>query len=99
MKDRVKFLTLEKPSEARRLGQKLVFREDWEKVKISVMRDLVSQKFQCPVLKAKLLSTGSKLLEETNSWGDTFWGVCNGIGSNHLGLILMEIRKELDRGQ
>lgn len=34
-------------------------------------------------------------LEETNSRGDTFWGVCNGRGLNMLGQILMQVRGEL----
>lgn len=29
---------------------------------------------------------------EHNTWNDTFWGVCNGTGENHLGEILMDLR-------
>ena len=32
---------------------------------------------------------------EGNTWGDVFWGVCNGIGENHLGNILMDVRDEI----
>jgi hypothetical protein len=46
-------------------------------------------------LKQLLLATGDKELIEGNTWGDTFWGVCNGIGQNHLGKILMAKRTEL----
>jgi predicted NAD-dependent protein-ADP-ribosyltransferase YbiA (DUF1768 family) len=29
---------------------------------------------------------------EDNTWGDTFWGQCNGMGQNQLGKLLMKIR-------
>jgi predicted NAD-dependent protein-ADP-ribosyltransferase YbiA (DUF1768 family) len=34
---------------------------------------------------------------EGNSWGDSFWGVSldTGMGTNHLGRILMDIRDQL----
>ena len=25
--------------------------------------------------------------------GDTFWGVCNGVGQNNLGYLIMEIKR------
>jgi predicted NAD-dependent protein-ADP-ribosyltransferase YbiA (DUF1768 family) len=56
------------------------------------MHDLVMQKFSIPELSKMLLSTGNKYIEETNTWGDTYWGVCNGVGENNLGKILMSIR-------
>ncbi len=59
------------------------------------MTDLVRQKFQDPELRAALLATGNRYLEETNWWGDTFWGVCNGAGENRLGMILMAIRTRI----
>ena len=39
----------------------------------------------------------SVMLEEGNTWHDTFWGVDakTGEGQNHLGKILMKIREEL----
>jgi predicted NAD-dependent protein-ADP-ribosyltransferase YbiA (DUF1768 family) len=38
--------------------------------------------------------TKEKLLIEGNYWKDTFWGICDGIGKNYLGKILMEVREE-----
>lgn len=83
---------------AKRLGQakRPAKCENWEHVKVSIMRDLVKQKFQkYPKLRAKLLATGQHMLIEGNHWNDTFWGVCKGVGENWLGRILMEIRAEL----
>ena len=60
------------------------------------MYEIVKDKFsRNPELRVKLLNTGDIELIEGNYWGDTFWGVCNGKGENHLGKILMRVRKEL----
>ena len=86
----------QKPGDAKRLGKQVKMRTDWEQIKLGVMRDLVRQKFaNHKELKEKLLATGDTYLEETNTWNDTFWGICRGKGQNHLGKILMEVRKEL----
>ena len=68
-------------------------RPDWDQVKLQIMEDLVYAKFsQNPELASKLRTTGSAQLVEDNWWHDTFWGVCNGKGENHLGKILMRVR-------
>jgi ribA/ribD-fused uncharacterized protein len=69
--------------------------------KLSVMKKLVTLKFggQDPFLTRTLLETGNTILIEDNTWNDQFWGVCNGIGDNHLGKLLMEIRAQLFREQ
>ena len=60
------------------------------------MEDLIYQKFSTnPELAAKLIATGDALLVEGNWWHDTFFGVCDGKGENHLGLILMRVRKRI----
>jgi ribA/ribD-fused uncharacterized protein len=83
------------PADARRLGRAVTMRPDWESVKEQVMRDLLIQKFSIDPYKTALLDTGEAYLEETNHWGDVFWGVCNGKGRNRLGIALMEIRADL----
>lgn len=83
---------------AKSLGKKLVVRDDWNEVKIAVMTHLNLQKYQNhPELAANLIATGDQQLVEGNTWGDVFWGVCNGVGENHLGKILMEIRKNIQQ--
>ena len=59
------------------------------------MKELLRQKFLIPELGQMLLETGNSPLEETNSWGDTYWGVCKGVGKNMLGKLLMEVRNEI----
>ena len=77
-------------------GRKVKLRDDWEEIKIQVMYEVVREKFfQNPDLAEKLLATGNEKLVEGNTWNDTFWGVCRGKGENHLGKILMKVRKEL----
>jgi len=81
------------PGKAKRKGRNLILRKDWESVKDSVMLCGVILKFtNSPELKDKLIATGSHRLVEGNTWGDTYWGVCNGVGENMLGKILMLIR-------
>lgn len=91
------------PAQAKRFGKQVQLREDWEQVKVSIMTELVWEKFdQNPELRDMLLDTGSAELIEGNWWHDNFWGDCfcqkctNIKGKNMLGFILMEVRKSLD---
>lgn len=84
------------PGRAKRAGRRLGLRPDWEQVKFGVMKTLVTTKFVGhPDLALQLLSTGDRQMVETNGWNDVCWGVCNGVGENHLGRILMEVRTQL----
>ena len=70
----------------------------FEENKVRVMEIGVRQKFlQNKELAEMLLKTGDIYLEEGNTWGDQFWGVCKGKGKNMLGHILMKIRKEIQQ--
>lgn len=87
------------PGKAKRLGRRIALRADWESAKVGTMTDLVRQKFSRHVdLRELLLATGEAELIEGNTWGDRFWGTCDGIGANHLGRILMQVRGELAAG-
>ena len=93
--ERRKFIGL-RPGAAKRLGRKVELRDDWEEIKDQVMYDVCKQKFtENEDLKIKLLQTGLEPIVESNTWGDTYWGQCNGKGLNKLGKILMQIREEL----
>lgn len=81
---------------AKKLGKTIKIRSDWEDIKVHVMFNLCKLKFlQNKELGQKLLNTGDAELIEGNAWHDTFWGVCNGVGQNNLGKILMTIRNDL----
>ena len=83
------------PGEAKRLGRKIQLRPDWEKIKDSVMLTGLRKKFADPELRNLLIATGDEELIEGNYLGDTYWGVCNGVGQNKLGKLLMQVREEI----
>lgn len=84
------------PKGAKHLGRIVKLRPDWESVKYDVMYEVCLAKFsQHSDLRVKLIATGDAELVEGNTWGDRVWGVCGGVGENHLGKILMRIRNEL----
>jgi len=92
------------PGDAKRLGRSLTLRAGWdarpglEPLKVEVMRALLAVKFWPGTpLARQLLATGTAPLIEENTWGDTFWGVCNGRGENTLGRLLMEQRTHLQQ--
>lgn len=77
---------------AKKYGRQIQIRDDWDVVKSDIMFGLLAEKFSQKKFIELLLSTNNMYLEETNTWGDTYWGVCNGVGENRLGKMLMEIR-------
>jgi ribA/ribD-fused uncharacterized protein len=71
----------------------------WDAQRVPIMREIVHAKFRgVPGLAGQLVNTGAMMLVEGNTWGDTFWGRCNGKGFNTLGAILMEERGVWSRG-
>ena len=91
IKERKRIAKLLTPGKAKRAGQELKIRPDWEEIKLSIMRELLIKKFSHRELMFRLKLTEGELIEG-NNWGDTFWGICRGKGENHLGKLLMEIR-------
>lgn len=84
------------PGKAKKMGRKVTMRPDWESIKLQVMYNLNLQKFTIhKELQKQLLDTGDAVLEEGNNWGDTYWGVVDGKGENHLGKILMQVRSDI----
>lgn len=84
------------PGRAKALGRQCALRPDWEQVKYDIMFALVTLKFTCnEQLLFALLQTGDAYLEEGNDWDDRVWGRVDGVGENHLGQILMRVRRTL----
>lgn len=98
-------LPADKAGLAKRRGNAIKIRPDWEKVKLVFMEELLVKKFSQEKFKNKLLSTGDEILEEGNWWHDNFYGncmcgkkeKCRPQGENHLGKLLMKIREELKK--
>jgi len=90
---------LSTPNKAKEFGKGLILNADkkaWYKNSLLIMENVVWNKFcENTNLLDKLLDTYPAELIEGNYWNDTFWGVCNGKGENHLGKILMKVRQEL----
>ena len=89
------------PGKAKREGKEIsetgVGVQNWNEIKLSVMTKLLQQKFvDGSFLAEKLVKTNGCEIVEGNTWGDTYWGVCAGVGENNLGKLLMSIRDELD---
>jgi hypothetical protein len=83
------------PGIAKKMGRCVGLRPDWESVKYPMMLDFVRKKFDNPFLRPMLLATADATLIEGNTWNDRVWGVCDGVGQNNLGKILMQVRDEL----
>lgn len=95
IEERLQFASLT-PMQSKRKGRKVALRPDWEDVKVLTMYKIVLAKFtQNPDLAEKLIATGDEELIEGNYWHDTFWGVCDGVGTNFLGKILMDVRENI----
>lgn len=98
----------ESPGHAKGIGRRCHMREDWNDVKVDVMREVIRAKFspQNPKLALRLLATGYAELVEGNTWGDAVWGRPLGHyrfagtkkGENLLGQLLMQRRAELRLG-
>ena len=86
-----------RPAVAKHMGRRVTQKPGFSHsgVRLVLMDSLIQKKFQIQHLKEKLLATGNVELIEGNYWGDRYWGVCKGEGENHLGKILMQVRKEL----
>ena len=82
--------------DSKKLGRQILIRSDWDVVRDAVMLEVLIVKFTANVdLAQKLRDTGDAVLIEGNTWGDKYWGVCNGEGENRLGYTLMLIRDYL----
>ena len=70
---------------------------NWEEIKIPIMRECVYQKFTQEPFRTKLIATGTRHIQEGNTWGDKFWGVnlLTGAGRNELGKLIMAERERL----
>jgi len=92
------------PNKAKRYAssynKKFICRDDWDMIKLEVMEYALRRKFSQPKFQKYLLATRDIYIEETNAWGDIFWG-CSlaGEGANKLGLLIQKLRTELQEGR
>ena len=94
--ERLRISKLPTPGQAKRAGQKVDLQDNWNSLRLKVMEELIYLKFQTNgELLTMLDATKERKLVEGNAWKDVYWGVYRGKGQNHLGKILMIVRKEL----
>lgn len=83
--------------EAKKLGKSIKLRPDWNEIRLEVMEAVLKAKFkQHPELMVKLIAINEPIVEH-NTWHDEFWGVCDGLGKNNLGIILDKIRVDAQK--
>lgn len=84
-----------KPWEAKPFGRCADINiNEWNQKRDRIMEEIVRSKFSDPQLAKRLAAIKGPIVED-NTWGDTYWGVCNGAGLNKLGKILEKLRDEL----
>lgn len=90
--------TSKTPGIAKRRGQQLELRKDWEDIKYKIMKMALYAKFSHDPLRFMLLETGDSEIYE-DSPNDKIWGTGAkgkvGTGQNLLGKALMETRARL----
>lgn len=89
--------------EATVIGKRVRLKPDWNDTKQDIMYEIVKAKFdQHKALQTELRNTADAYLVEGNEWHDNYWGCCycdkcaDEVAHNHLGKILMQVRKELE---
>lgn len=81
------------PREAQKRGQQIAIVDNWDDKRVEVMYEVIAEKFlQNPDLAERLIQTNGQLITEGDRFSDTFWGLTEDGGENHLGNILMYIR-------
>jgi len=65
------------PIKAKRRGQRVTLRPEWDDIRLGVMAELIHTKFEDRELRKLLDDTGNATLIEGNSRHDTFWGRCD----------------------
>lgn len=91
---------IKEPRFAKKAGQVIELRSNWDDIKFDVMKFCLILKFSSNtnILK-QLMETGNKYIVEGNGWHDNLWGDCicyeceDITGQNLLGKALMEVRE------
>jgi predicted NAD-dependent protein-ADP-ribosyltransferase YbiA (DUF1768 family) len=79
---------------AKKIAATAVTRADWDQTRIKTMYKVNRAKLhQHPEVMAALKATGHRMLVLDTK--DTFWGVVDGIGSNHFGGVWMKLRTQV----
>ncbi len=85
------------PGKLKKLSSKIKVVDNWNEIKLNIMKEFLIQKFNKEPFKTLLIQTGDAHIQEGNTWKDKFWGfdIESNEGENHLGKLIMEIRERL----
>lgn len=92
-------LSQERPEDTKKIAKKVLDEEyeiasNWDVIKDNVMKIALYCKFSQNLELLDKLDRVKGEIVELNYWQDTYWGVCDGIGENRLGKLLMWFRDE-----
>ena len=88
--DRMQFVNMTSPVQAKRTGRLVECIENWDDIKVDVMLSVVNAKFSVVEMQQLLQTTGNLYLEEGNYHEDNIWGRSppgNSKGRNLLGAL------------
>ena len=74
-RDHIAVASTQTPGQAKKAGQLVTLRPDWDYMRLLVMCTGIQIKFEDPTLQQRLLNTKDALLFEGNTWNDRFWGI------------------------
>ena len=88
---------LKTPVEAKKIGNeiKAIPEHLKDSYRIWIMQNVIDLKYELPLYKAYLLSTKDEYITHDVLHNDQFFGRNNGVGQNHLGMMLMDKRDDL----
>ena len=95
---RIAQLNISKSSVAvKSIGKTIKEQPDWYIQKWAILLYALREKFNKPRYKQLLLNTENLYIEETNWWGDCYFGVDikSGLGFNILGCMIIHVRNEI----
>ena len=99
IRKKISMIPASQAGKAKRLGSKVKLRPNWELIKLTIMKNLLIQKFSKEPFKSLLLNTYDIMIIEGNYWHDNYWGDCycskcqDIVGQNNLGKLIMKIRR------
>jgi hypothetical protein len=85
--------------ECKKMSYRIGLIEDWDIIKVKIMKKCLQQKYHREPYRSLLLKTGNEKIQEGNFWNDRFWGIDlkTNTGQNLLGQMIMDIREELSK--
>lgn len=96
-KELIKWASRNKPEVVKKASKLWKLKPEWNnEYRLLIMKKIIDIKFNIPFYRDKLLALKEEIVED-NYHNDTFFGICKGVGENHLGKIIEAKREDLLR--